>query len=100
MINNVAKIFLVPSMSICLLGLVEELVPMVAEWPMIGLFFYARKAITLSCQKDSPHPLPFGKIWSMSNSPLNKDTYANRGCPEKYDKVWSKWLAKPYSSND
>lgn len=54
-VNNVAKTSLVPSMSICLLELVKELVSTVAEPTMIGLlFFYARKAITLSWKKASP----------------------------------------------
>lgn len=48
-VNAIAKLTLVPNMSLCLLVLVDELVPMVTEWIMLILrLFYAHKAIMMS----------------------------------------------------
>lgn len=30
---------------------------------------------------------------------IYKDTYMNRGCPMKYDKVWHTWLLNPRQPN-
>lgn len=73
-INLVSDIPLQPSMSVCLLGLVEQLIPTVARHTMGSLLlFYARKAITLHWKKPAP----------PTSLPLYKDTSTNRGCPKK-----------------
>lgn len=58
MVNTIAKISLVPTMNLCLLGLVEKLVPMVAEKIVLSLLlFYAFKAITMAWEKAAPPSL-------------------------------------------
>lgn len=93
-INSGGQISLTQSVSLSLLGLVEELVPTVAGRTMHSLLlYYARKAITMSWKKVTPPSFAFLKHPVNVNLPLYKDTYVNWGCPKKYDKVWSKWLA-------
>lgn len=88
-------------MSICILGLVEQLIPTVAGRTLVGLLlFYARKAIALSWRKPTPPPLSLWKQLINNSLPLYKDTYDNRGCPNKYSKVWSKWLADPSTASE
>lgn len=54
-IQRVSSWNLSPSLRVCLLGLVEELAPTVAERTMLGhLLFYPRKAITLTWKKPTP----------------------------------------------
>lgn len=83
-------------MSICLLGLVEQLIPTVAGRTMgygVGLLLFY--AITLHWKKPAPPTSIFWKRLVNKNLPLYKDTYINRGYPKKYQMVWSKWLAEP-----
>lgn len=54
-INSVVGTSISPSPKICLLGLVEDLVPTVAERTLIGLLlFYAKKAIAPSWKNKKP----------------------------------------------
>lgn len=46
-----------PTPEVCLLGLVKELVPRVAESTLLGLLFYTRKIITLLEKKLAPPSL-------------------------------------------
>lgn len=95
-ITQITSVPLQPSMSICILGLTEQLIPTVAGCTLVGLLlFYARKAIALSWRKSTRPPLSLWKQLINNSLPLYKDTYDNRGCPNKYSKVWSKWLADP-----
>lgn len=95
-INAIEHTLFQPSTSVCLLGLVEQLIPTVAERTMISLLFiYTWKAITMTWKQAPPPTLSFGKQLMKSSLPLYEDTYINRGCPKKYDKVWLKWLAEP-----
>lgn len=95
-VNKIDNISLAPTMSLCQLGLVKELVPMVAERTLLSLlFFYSCKATTMSWKKAAPSSLTFWKHLVNVHLPLYKEPYANRGCPKNYDKVWSKWLADP-----
>lgn len=93
LINKIASTNLPLSMEICMLGLIKKLVPAVAKRTMIGLLlFYARKTITFQWKK--PYP-PTNVQWKRlvnDNLPLYKDTYLNRGCQLKFNKVWSGWL--------
>ena len=94
-IQEVVGIDIAPSPQICLLGLVEELAPRVAERTLIGLLlFYARKMITPCWKKRAPPSTLLWKSHVNKVLPLYKGTYQNRGCPKKYDRVWAKWLAE------
>lgn len=89
-VQDIVGIDIAPTPQTCLLGLVEELAPKRAERTLIGLLlFYARK-ITALCWKK--RALPQKQVNNVL--PLYKETYQNRGCPKKYDRVWAKWLAK------
>lgn len=80
-INDLLGISVAPSPHICLLGLVEELVPRVVERTLIGLLlFYARKMITLCWKKQAPPSLSLWKTHVNIILPLYKDTYYHRGC--------------------
>lgn len=43
-------------------------------------------------KKPNPPSITQWKRLVNENLPLYKDTYANRGCPLKFDKVWRKWM--------
>lgn len=57
--------------------------------------FYARKSIVLCWKQKTPPSIGLWKTLVSNVIPLYKDTYIHRGCPKKYDRVWSKWLAEP-----
>lgn len=77
----------------CLLGLVEQLSVTVARRILINLLlFYARKVITMNWKKSSPHSIQCWRGLINASLPLYKATYANRGCPNKLNKVWACWL--------
>lgn len=60
-ITQVTTIPLQPSMSICMLDLIEELIPTVVGRTLVGSpLFYARKAIALSWRKPTPLLFLFG----------------------------------------
>lgn len=81
MINCLITVPVQPSIHVCLFGLVENIIPTVAEPYLVSLsLFYA-----------------LGKV--LTCLPFYKDTYINRGCTKKYDRVWSKWLAEPSSAD-
>lgn len=63
-IAEVTSVTLERKLGICLLGLVENIIPMVVKRTQIGLLlFYARKANTLSLKKKTAPPhWPFGSI--------------------------------------
>lgn len=91
--NRVALPTLPQVMDVCLLGLIETLVPTIAKHTMIVLLlFYARKNIAMQWKKPTSPSLVQWKRLVNDNLPLYKDTYANRGCPLKFDKVWRTWL--------
>lgn len=82
-INQVTAVPLQRPMSICMLGLIEQLIPTFAGRTLVGLLlFYARKAIALCWRKPTPPPLSLWKQLVNNSLPLYKDTYANRG-PQK-----------------
>lgn len=58
-------------MEVCLLGLIETLVPTIAKCTLAGiLLFYARKNIAMQWKKPNPPPLCCnGNVWSMIVSP-------------------------------
>lgn len=73
-------------MEICILGMIENLIPTAAERTLVGLFLCQESCCTALEEAGPPfHPL----LEKFNNSlPLYKYTYANRGCPKKYDRVW------------
>lgn len=87
-------------MEVCLLGLVEAIVPTVAKRTLISLLlFYARKNIAMQWKKSSPPSLSRWKQLVNNSLPLYKDTYMNRGCPKKYDNVLRNWLEEPLTAS-
>lgn len=90
--NKVALTNIPQTMEICLLGLIENLVPTIAKRTMIGLLFYARKNTALQWKKPNPPSSAQWKRLVNDSLLLYKDTYANRGCPLKFDKVWRNWM--------
>lgn len=83
-VQDIMGIDIAPTPQICLLGLVEELAPRVAERTLIGfLLFYARKMITLCWKKRAPPSLLLWKTHVNNVLSLYKETYQNRGCPKK-----------------
>lgn len=55
------------------------------------LLFYAKKEILLKWT--SPLP-PTVRLWENSVNailPMYKLTYMNRGCPQKFERVWQPW---------
>lgn len=100
MINTFISMLVHQAIEICLLGLVDNILHTRADKTLAGLLlFYARKAITLQWKKQTPPTTSFWKQLINKNHPLYKDTYANRGCLAKYDKVWAKWLSDPKTAS-
>ena len=96
LIGLVALITVPITMEVCLLGLIETLVPTVAGRTLIGLLlFYARKNIAMNWKKPTMPSLAQWKRLVNESLPLYKDTYESRGCPLKYGKIWRTWLAEP-----
>lgn len=80
--------------SVCLLGLVEEVAPLRAQRTLLSLtLFYARKAILLCWKKPEAPSLAYWKGIVNKVLPLYKGTYLSRGCPQKFEKVWQCWLS-------
>lgn len=91
--NKVASTNLPLQMEICILGLIENIVPTITKRTLTGLLlFYARKNIAIQWKKPNPPSITQWKHLVNDSLPLYKDTYANRGCPLKFDKVWRKWM--------
>lgn len=101
LLNSITSAPLPVSMSVCLLGLVETILPTMSERVFANItFFYARKAIVLHWKKPWSPTLSYWKQLVNNNLPLYRDTYMNRGRPSKYDKVWARWLEKPYTASN
>lgn len=78
---------------VCLIGLVEEVVPSLAHRTLLNIgLFYARKAILLRWKSSAAPTISFWKGLVNSAIPLYKATYRARGCPKKFTKVWQAWL--------
>lgn len=72
------------SVRVCLLGLVDEVVPSKAHRTLLDiLLFYARKAILLHWKKAVAPTLSFWKGLVNSMMPFYKATYVSRGCGKK-----------------
>lgn len=86
--RTIQKLLSVPipvTVSVCLLGLVEELVPRRAQRTMISIsLFYARKAILLCWKNPEPPTVSFWRNLIKKVLPFYKATYLSRGCP----KIW------------
>ena len=80
------------TITVCLLGLVEGVVPSRAHRTLLNiLLFYGRKAILLKWRKPEAPELRFWKGLVNSMMPYYKATYLSRGCGKKFDKVWQAW---------
>lgn len=78
---------------VCLIGLVEEVVPSLAHRTLLNIgLFYGKKAILLKWKKSAAPTLSFWKALVNLVIPLYKATYRIRGCPKKFTKVWQPWL--------
>lgn len=77
---------------VCLIGLVEEVVPSRAHRTLLNIvLFYGRKAILLNWKKTVAPTLSY---WKKLNSVIHlyKATVRSRGCEKKFNKVWQAWL--------
>lgn len=84
----------------CLLGLVEQMPILRTRKILISLLlYYARKAITMTWKQSSPPSVKFWKSLVNASLPLYKATYLSRGCPQKFDKVWSCWVDNATASD-
>lgn len=80
------------TVRVCLLGLVDDVVPSHALQTMLNiLLFYGRKAILLNWKKPGAPGLAFWKELVNSMLPYYKTAYKARGCMKKFDKVWQTW---------
>lgn len=80
LINDVAQTHLPLEPRVCLLGLVNDLAPSVAEGTFLGLsIFYALKSIAMHWKKPTSSSLAFWKRLINANLPLYRDTYDHRG---------------------
>lgn len=78
---------------VCLIGLVEEVMPSLAHRTLLNIgLFYGKKAILLKWKNTAAPTLSFWKGLVNSVIPLYKATYRLRGCPKKFSKVWQPWL--------
>lgn len=92
-INTYMLIQVLQAIENRILGLVDNLLhTRVGKTLVSHLLFYARKVITLHWKKHAPASIPFWKCLLTNNLPLYKDTFVNRRCAAKYNKVWAKWL--------
>lgn len=77
------------TIRVCLLGLVEEVVPSQAHRTLLHiLLVYCMKAILLRLRKPGAPSLPFWKGLVNSMMHYYKETYLSIGCGKKADKVW------------
>lgn len=89
------------TISVCLLGLVEQLTLATATRTLIGtLLFYARKAIVLKWKSANPPTLSSWETLINKIIPLYKATYLSRGCPQKFEKVWHLWTDSESTTDD
>lgn len=80
------------TVKVCLLGLVDEVMPSRAMRTMLSiLLFYGRKAILLHWRKPGAPTVEFWKGLVNAMLPHYKYTYEARGCIKKFDKVWHTW---------
>ena len=78
---------------VCLLGLIEEVVPSLAHRTLLNIgLFYGWKAILLSWKKTAATTVSYWKGLINSVLHLYKATYKSRGCGKKFYKVWQAWL--------
>ena len=94
--NKIAGTNLPLTMEVCLLGIIDNVVRTSAKRTLVSvLLFYARKNVAMHWKKPSPPSLVQWRRLVNTSLPLYKDTYANRGCPQKYDRVWRVWVEEP-----
>lgn len=80
------------TVKVCLLGLVDEVVPSRALRTMLNiLLFYERKAILLHWKKPGAPRVAFWKGLVNAMLPYYKSTYEAGGCMKKFYKVWHTW---------
>lgn len=85
------------TVRVCLLGLVDEVVPSRALRTLLNiLLFYGRKAMLLNWKKLGAPDVAFWKGLVNSMMPHYRATYEARGCKKKLDTVWQAW----YKSSD
>lgn len=76
------------TVKVCLLGLVEEVVPSCAHRTLLSiLLFYGRKAILLQWRRPGAPALCFWKRFVNAMMPYYKATYLSRGCGKKFDSL-------------
>lgn len=95
-ISDLLTVPIPKTIKVCLLGLVEEVVPRRAQRTLITiLLFYGKKAILLRWKNTKAPDINFWKGLVNAMIPYYKYTYEARGCTKNFDKVWKVW----YESN-
>lgn len=80
------------TVKVCLLGLVEEVVPSRAHRTLLTiLLFYGRKAILLRWCRPGAPDLRLWKGLVNVMMPYYKAMYLSRDCGKKFDRVWQSW---------
>lgn len=91
-VEEITTLYIRPSVEVCLLGLVDSLAAKKVIRTFLTIaFFYARKTIVLSWKKTSPPTIQAWKALVNKTLPFYKATYARRGIPNKFERVWGGW---------
>lgn len=92
----IAELISVPiptTVRVCLLGLVDDVVPTHAMRTMLNvLLLYGRKVILLAWKKPEAPSISSWKGLVNSMLPYYKATYEARGYLKKFDRVWQTWF--------
>uniref|UniRef100_A0A803JYV6 Reverse transcriptase domain-containing protein n=1 Tax=Xenopus tropicalis TaxID=8364 RepID=A0A803JYV6_XENTR len=92
-IQNTTSLPKITNPKVCLFGIVDDIIPQSAPHILYRtLLFYARKSILLQWMAQSPPTIASWLNLLKALLPLIQLTYIARGCPQKYDKVWGKWV--------
>uniref|UniRef100_A0A803J6W9 Reverse transcriptase zinc-binding domain-containing protein n=1 Tax=Xenopus tropicalis TaxID=8364 RepID=A0A803J6W9_XENTR len=78
-----------------LLNQITDLAPTTAERALISILLaYARKSITMKWKAHSAPTIQFWVSQVNQAMPIYRLLYVRRGCPNKFEKIWSLWLNK------
>ncbi|OCT61473.1 hypothetical protein XELAEV_18047498mg [Xenopus laevis] len=59
---------------------------------LMFLLFYAKKAIAIKWKEELPPSLAFWITLVEQALPILEQVYFARGCPAKFDAVWTHWI--------
>ncbi|XP_072012556.1 peroxisomal membrane protein PEX14 isoform X1 [Engystomops pustulosus] len=87
------------SPSVCLLGIINEVIN--GHYDKIFfrfVLYYARKVVVMTWKDQEPPPLKRWILLINSVIPHYRSLYTNRKCPQKFDRIWSRWCATPHTA--